>query len=82
MKRTLCLIGLLGLLALSVQPLWARCAPLIKEGRQLLTTAKVGKAEESKAKSLLDEAQKNLDAGDHATGVKNANAALDILRKK
>lgn len=82
MKRTLCLIGLLGLLALSVQPLWARCAPLIKEGRQLLTTAKVGKGEESKAKSLLDEAQKNLDAGDHATGVKNANAALDILRKK
>lgn len=61
---------------------WARCAPLIKEGRELLQTSKASKADQDKAKGLLDEAQKNLDAGDHASGVKNANAALDILKKK
>lgn len=81
MKRTLSLIALLGLV-LMAQPLWARCAPLIKEGRELLGTSKLAKAEQDKAKSLLDEAQKNLDAGDHPSGVKNANAALDILKKK
>ena len=81
MKRMLSLIALSGLV-LMAQPLWARCAPLIKEGRQLLSTAKLGKADEDKAKSLLDQAQKNLDAGDHRSGVQNANAALDILKKK
>jgi hypothetical protein len=43
---------------------------------------KASKADQDKAKGLLDEAQKNLDAGDHGSGVKNANAALDILKKK
>jgi hypothetical protein len=82
MKKALSLIGLLVFLAVSVQPLWARCAPLIKEGRELLKTSSAGQADQDKAKSLLDEAQKNLDAGDHGNGVKNANAALDILKKK
>ena len=59
----------------------ARCAPLIKEGRELLGKTQVSKADQDKAKALLDEAQKNLDAGDHANGVKNASAALDILKK-
>lgn len=82
MKRVLSLIGLLGFLILSVQPLWARCAPLIKEGRELLGTTKLGKADEDKAKALLDEAQKYLDARDHTNGVKSANQALDLLKKK
>jgi len=67
---------------LSAQPIWAKCAPLIKEGRELMSTTKASKADQDKAKGLLDEAQKNLDAGDHTNGVKNANAALDILKKK
>ncbi len=82
MKRVFSLIGLLAFLVLSAQPLWARCAPLIKEGRELLGTSKLAKGDTDKAKALLDDAQKNLDAGDHVNGPKNANAALEILKKK
>ena len=82
MKKITILLAFAGLLILSAQPVWPRCAPLIREGRELLGTSQVSKADQDKAKRLLDEAQKNLDAGDHANGVKNANAALDILKKK
>ena len=82
MKKTVFLMAVLSLLILSAPPIWARCAPLIKEGRELLGTTKVSKTDQDKAKGLLDEAQKNLDAGDHTGGVKNATAALDILKKK
>lgn len=82
MKKIFFAMAALSLLILSAQPTWARCAPLIKEGRDLMSTTKASKADQDKAKGLLDEAQKNLDAGDHGSGVKNANAALDILKKK
>jgi hypothetical protein len=82
MKKLALITAVFSLLILSAPPLWARCAPLIKEGRELLTTTKASKADQDKAKGLLDQAQKNLDAGDHANGVTNANAALDILKKK
>lgn len=82
MRRALSLVGLLGLMILFAQPLWARCAPLIKEGRELLGTTKLGKADQDKVKALLDEAQKYLDAGDHKNGVPTANKALDLLKKK
>jgi hypothetical protein len=82
MKQTAVFVTALSLLVLSAQPIWAKCAPLIKEGRELMSTTKASKADQDKAKGLLDEAQKNLDAGDHGSGVKNANAALDILKKK
>jgi hypothetical protein len=81
MKKIALLLAFAGLF-LSAQPVWPRCGPLIKEGRELLGTTKVSKADQDNAKGLLDEAQKNLDAGDHTSGVKNANAALDILKKK
>jgi len=82
MKKAAFLVTALSLLVLSAPPTWAKCAPLIKEGRELMGTTKASKADQDKAKGLLDEAQKNLDAGDHANGVKNANAALDLLKKK
>jgi hypothetical protein len=82
MKKITFVTAVFSLLILSAQPILARCAPLIKEGRELLTTTKASKVDQDKAKGFLDEAQKNLDAGDHASGVKNANAALDILQKK
>lgn len=82
MKKIFFAMAALSLLILLAQPTWARCAPLIKEGRDLMSTTKASKADQDKAKGLLDEAQKNLDAGDHGSGVKNANAALDILKKK
>lgn len=82
MKKSVFAIAALSLIIFAAPATWARCAPLIKEGRELLGTTKVPKADQDKAKGLLDEAQKNLDAGDHTSGVKNANAALDILKKK
>ena len=82
MKKIAFVAAALSLLILSAQPILARCAPLIREGRELLGTTQASKADQDKAKGLLDEAQKNLDAGDHGNGVKNATAALDILKKK
>jgi hypothetical protein len=81
MKKIALLLAFAGLF-LSAQPILARCAPLIQEGRELLGKTQVSKADQDKAKGLLDEAQKSLDAGDHNSGVKNATAALDILKKK
>ena len=82
MKKITFVTAVFSLLILSAQPILARCAPLINEGRELLGKTQVSKADQDKAKGFLDEAQKNLDAGDHTNGVKNANAALDILKKK
>ena len=82
MKKITLLLTFAGLLILSAQPVWPRCAPLIREGRELLGQVKLAKADEDKAKGLLDEAQKFLDAGNHIDGVTKANAALDILKKK
>ena len=82
MKTTTVLMTTLSLLVLSAQPIFARCGSLIREGREVLWTTKVAKADQDNAKGLLDEAQKNLDACDHTNGVKNATAALDILKKK
>jgi len=81
MKKIALLLAFAGLF-LSAQPVWPRCAPLIKEGRELLGKVKPAKVDEDKAKGLLDEAQKFLDAGNHVDGVKKANEALDILKKK
>ena len=82
MKKVWTFIAAASFLVASSGPVLARCAPLIREGRELLGTTKVAKTDQDKAKGLLDEAQKNLDAGDHTNGVKNANAALEILKKK
>ena len=82
MKKIALLIVFAGILILSAQPVWSRCAPLIREGRGLLGKVKLAKADEDKAKGLLDEAQKFLDAGNHVDGVKKANEALDLLKKK
>ena len=83
MRRALSLLGLLGLLVFSVQPVWANSCPrLIKEGRELLTKAKLAKGEEDKLKALLDEAQKLHDDGSHGDSMKKANQVLDQLKKK
>ena len=83
MKRALSILGLIGLLIFSVQPVWANTCPrLIKEAKGLLAAAKLVKADESKIKALLDEAQKFHDAGSHSEAMKKANEALDLLKKK
>lgn len=72
-----------GLLVISVQPVWANtCPELISEGRNLLPKAKLAKAQQDKVKTLLDEAQKLHDAGQHGASEKKANEALDLLKKK
>jgi hypothetical protein len=83
MKRVWFLLGVVTLLVLSSQPAWAnRCPRLIKEGKELLSTAKLSKSDEEKVKAALDEAQKLHDSGSHADSVKKANEALDLLKKK
>lgn len=83
MKRMLCILGVVSLLVFSVQPVWANSCPrLIKEGKELLTGAKLAKADESKIKALLGEAQKLHDAGSHSDSVRKANEALNLLKKK
>jgi hypothetical protein len=72
----------MALLLLSVQPAGARqCPKLIKEGKDLLASAKLSKGNEAKVKALLDEAQKLHDAGSHGDSVKKANEALGLLKK-
>jgi hypothetical protein len=82
MKKVWTFVAVVSFLMASYGPVLARCGPLIQEGRELLGKTQASKADQDKAKGLLDQAQKNLDAGDHTNGVKNANAALDILKKK
>jgi hypothetical protein len=55
---------------------------LIKEGRELMASAKLSKGDETKAKGLLDEADQLREAGNHVDGIKKANEALNILKKK
>lgn len=83
MRRVGSLLGVISLLLLFVQPVWARtCPKLIKEGKDLLASAKLSKANEDKVKALLDESQKLHDGGSHGDSVKKANEALGLLKKK
>lgn len=82
MKRIWILLGVVTLLLLPAQLTWAKCTPLINEGRELLSKASLPADESNKIKTLLDEAAQSRDAGDHATGVKKATEALNILKKK
>ncbi|MGH7824327.1 MAG: hypothetical protein ACREQ7_04020 [Candidatus Binatia bacterium] len=82
MKTMWILAGAISCLAFSFQPVWGKCAPLIKEGRAQLADAKLSKSDEAKVKGLLDEADQLREAGKHRDGVKKANEALNILKKK
>ncbi len=82
MKRIWATVFAASFLALSSYPAWAnRCPGLIKEGRELLASAKLSKTDESKAKALLDEAQKLHESGSHSDSIKRANEALGLLKK-
>ena len=82
-KKASLMFSLIGILLFFAQPAWAStCPKLIKEGRETLVKVKLTKADEDKAKALLDEAQKLHDNGSHAASVKKANEALDLLKKK
>ena len=58
MKRTGTFLAAVALLILPAQLTWAKCTPLINEGRELLSKANLPADEATKIKGLLDEAQK------------------------
>lgn len=83
MKRALSILGLAGLLVFSIQPVWANgCPRLIKEAKGLLADSKLAKADQDRARGLIDDAQKLHDAGSHGESMKKANEALDLMKKK
>lgn len=82
MKTVWILAVMVSFLILSFQPVGAKCAPLIKDGREQLASAKLSKGDEAKVKGLLDEADQLREAGNHVEGIKKANEALNILKKK
>ena len=82
MKKIFLSVAALSFLLVVSQPVRAKCTPLINEGRDLLSKASLPADESNKVKTLLDEAAQSRDAGDHATGVKKANEALNLLKKK
>ncbi len=83
MKKLSMLAAAVVLALLSAQPLWARmCPKVIKEGRDTLAKAKLSKAESDKVKTLLDDADKAHDSGEHDQAIKKAKQALALLNKK
>ena len=83
MKKLSMLAAAVVLALLSAQPLWARtCPKVIKEGRDSLAKAKLSKTESDKVKTLLDDADKAHDSGDHDQAIKKAKQALALLNKK
>ena len=82
MKKLFLSVAALSFLLLVSQPAAADCTPLINEGRALLSKATLAEDESNKIKMLLDEAAQARDAGDHDTGTKKANEALDLLEQK
>jgi hypothetical protein len=83
MRKMWTVLGLVSLLTVAAQPAWAgTCPKLIKEGKDLLASSKLGKADQDKVKALLDESQKFHDARNHGDAIKKANEALDLLKKK
>jgi hypothetical protein len=80
MKKIWAVVFVASLLLSGVSA-WANsCPTLIKEGREKLAAAKLSKANESKAKGLLDEAQRLHESGSHGDSVKKANEALSLLK--
>jgi hypothetical protein len=81
MKKLLAVIFAASLI-LSGLPAWANsCPTLIREGRDLLGSTKLSSGDQTKVKSLLDDAQKLHDAGSHDESMKKANQALGMLKK-
>lgn len=81
MKATLILAAAAALLVLSNQSISAKCVPLIREAREQLASAKLSKSDEAKIKTILNEADRLSEAGNHVDGVKKANQALNMLKK-
>jgi len=82
MKKAWILAGAVSYVALTGQPAWAKCVPLIQEVREELAAARISKGEEAKVNALLEEAAKLSEANNHKDGIKKANEALAIIKKK
>jgi len=82
MKNAWILAGAVSYVALTCQPVWAKCVPLIQEVREQLAGAHLSKGEEARVNALLEEAEKLSEANNHKEGMKKANDALAIIKKK
>ena len=82
MKKAWIFTGMISYVALTYQPVFAKCVPLIKEVREHLASAQLSKADETKVKALLEEADKLSQANNHKDGIQKANEALAIIKKK
>jgi hypothetical protein len=82
MKKASIMAGVLGYLVLTYHPVWGKCVPLIKEAREQLTISQLSKADETRVKALLVEADKLSEANNHREGIQKANEALAIIKKK
>jgi hypothetical protein len=82
MKKAWIVIGALSCVVLAYETLSAKCVPLIKEAREQLASAQLSKADETRVKALLMEADKLSEANNHKEGIQKANEALNILKKK
>ena len=82
MKKTWIFAAMVSYVGLAAQELPAKCVPLIKEAREQLATAQLSKADETRVKALLDEADKLSEANNHKEGIQKANEALAIMKKK
>jgi hypothetical protein len=82
MKNTWIFAAIISFVALAPQVVSAKCVPLIKEVREHLATAHLSKGDEAKVKALLEEADKLSEANKHKEGIKKANEALAVIKKK
>ena len=82
MKKAGIFAAMVSYVALAPQALPAKCVPLIKEAREQLATAQLSKADDTKVKALLDEADKSSEANNHKEGIQKANEALAVMKKK
>jgi hypothetical protein len=82
MKKAWIFAGIISCVALTYQPVSAKCVPLIKEVREHLAAAHLSKADETKVNALLEEADRLSQADKHKEGIQKANEALAIIKKK
>jgi len=82
MKNAWLLAGAVSCMALTSQPVWAKCVPLIKHAREELAGAQLSKGKEARINALLEEADKLSEANNHKEGIKKAKEALAIIKKR
>jgi hypothetical protein len=82
MKKAWIFAAMISHIGLAPQASSAKCVPLIKEVRERLASAQLSRADETKVKALLEEADALSEANNHKEGIRKANEALAVIKKK